>query len=316
MRHSLKLFILFLVLSTGLARAETATISTTTSGTVIYHYGLAIAKVAAQLTSLDLRLKPFKSTAQGAVFVNRGEVDFGLHNAIILREAYNGLQFYKGRPLKNLRAVARLAPLQVTLAVPGDSDIHTIEDMRGKRFPSGFDSTAFAERLYDALLGTGGLSYNDVKKVKVSDWAALGKAFIGGQLDVGGLVVGSATSAKYAKLVKGYRGISLSTGPGVEKRLKAIFPTSRLTTVYPAKGLAGIVKPTVMLEFDYWLFANKDTPDSEVTALLKSLHEGKDVLTSISKDFRKFDPNAMNPDIGVPFHPAAKAFYASIKTMK
>ena len=128
---------------------------------------------------------------------------------------------------------------------------------------------------------------------------------------MGGLVVGSATSTRYAQLVEGYRGISLSTGPGVEERLQAIFPAARLAVVEPAEGLAGILDPTVVLEFDYWLFAHKDTPDSKVTDILKSLFDGKNILTSISKDFRKFDPAAMHEDIGVPFHPAAEAFYAA-----
>ena len=202
----------------------------------------------------------------------------------------------------------------MTLSVPGNSDIQTIEDMRGKRFPAGFDATAFAERLYDAFLGTGGLSYDDVQQIQVSDWAGLGKAFVRGDLDVGGMVVGSATSTRYEQLVEGYRGISLSTGPGVEERLQALFPSSRLAVVEPAEGLAGILKPTVVLEYDYWLFAHKDTPDSKVTDVLKSLFNGKEIMTGISKDFRKFDPASMYEDIGVPFHPAAEAFYATHKT--
>lgn len=311
MRSILQLSLAVLTISAGFVSAETATISTTTTGTVAHHYSLAIAKAADEKAGLDLRPKPYKSTGQGAVFVNKGEVDFGLHNAIILREAYLGLEFYKDRPLSNLRAVARLAPLQVTLSVPGSSDIQRIEDMAGKRFPAGFDATAFAERLYEALLGTGGLSYDDVEKVQVSDWKGLGKAFIKGDVDVGGLVVGSATSARYAELVEGYRGISLNDGPGVEKALKDIFPASRLATVEPAEGLAGILEPTVVLEFDYWIFAHKDTPDKLVTDVLTGLSEGKETLVSVSKDFRHFDPAAMNDDIGVPLHPAAEAFYAS-----
>jgi TRAP transporter TAXI family solute receptor len=300
-----------LALSVGVARAETATIATLGEGYPIYYLAVAIAKAADTVTSLDVRPKSYRSVEQGAVFVDKGEVDFGLMNAITLPEAYRGVEFFKDRPLQDLRAVARLVPLQVTLCVPGNSDIQTIEDMRGKRFPAGFDATKFGERLYETMLGTGGLTYDDVQKVQISDWGALVKGFRRGEFDVGGAVVGSATSIRDAQLIEGFRCIPLSTGPGVEERVKATFPAARMVVVEPAEGLAGIVKPTVLLEFDYWLYAHKDASESKVTAVLQSLFDGKDALISVSKDFRNFDPALMNTDIGVPLHPAAEAFYAA-----
>jgi len=302
-----------LAFSVGVARAETATIATLGEGYPIYYLAVAIAKAADTVTSLDVRPKSYRSVEQGAVFVDKGEVDFGLMNAITLPEAYRGVEFFKDRPLQDLRAVARLVPLQVTLCVPGNSDIQTIEDMRGKRFPAGFDATKFGERLYEAMLGTGRLSYDDVQKVQVSDWGALVKGFRRGEFDVGGVVVGSATSIRDAQLIEGLRCIPLSTGPGVEERVKATFPAARMVVVEPAEGLAGIVKPTVVLEFDFWLYAHKDAPESKVTAVLQSLFDGKDTLISVSKDFRNFDPALMNTDIGVPLHPTAEAFYAAHK---
>lgn len=297
-------------LTGSIAYAETATVATTADGTSLYYISLALTTAADEVTGLDLRPKPFKSPGQGAVFVDKGEVDFGLHNAIILSEAYHGEEFYKGHPLENLRSVARLIPFQVTFGVPGDSEIQTVSDMRGKRFPAGFDSTAFGERLYNAMLGTSGLSYDDVELVQVSDWVALSKEFTRGNLDVGGLVIGSASSTRYAQIFDGYRGISLGTDEGSEERLQEIFPTSRLAVVEPAPGLSGVNEPLVVLEYDYWIFAHKDTSDEAVEQLLTSLLNGADILSEVTKEFRSFDPAAMNAEIDVPFHPAAKAFYA------
>jgi hypothetical protein len=300
----------FVALVTNVAFAQTATITAGSSGTVNYNYALALAKAANEISGLDLRPKPFMSPGQGAASVDRGEVDFGVHNAIILREAYLGLEFYEGRALTNLRAVARMIPFQTTLAVPGKSEIRTIEDMKGVRFPAGFDATAFGDRLYEAILGTAGLSFDDVNVIHVNDWAGLGKAFVGGEIDVGGLAVGAPTSTRYAELVEGYRGISIRNDPEVEAKLQEIFPSSRLAVVEPAEGLAGVLEPLTVLEYDYWVFAHKDVPDETVTAFLTAMSQGKDILLSASKDFRNFDPELMYQDIGVPFHPAAEAFYA------
>jgi len=303
-----------IVSATSAGAQDSASIAVTPPGTPINFFGLAIAKAADEVAGADLRLVPYKSTAQGTVVVNRGEVDFGLFNAIVLREAFEGREFYEGRAQTNLRTVARLMPIQITFSVPGGSDINSIADMKGKRFPAGFDATAFAERLYETMLMTEGLSYDDVEKVQVSGWAELGKAFIRGDLDVGGLVVGSATTTRYEQLVDGYRGISMRDDPETLAILQAEFPASRLTTVEPAEGLAGILEPTVVMEYDYWIYTHADASDEAVTKILTSLYEGQEVLAATSPDFRSFDPAMMNDDIGIPMHPAAEAFYAAQAT--
>ena len=94
MLNYLRNAVLILVLTTATAHAGTPTIATLREGNPIYYMALAMAKAAQEVTPLDLRPKPFRSTDQGAVFVNRGEMDFGLTNAITLREAYNGKEFF------------------------------------------------------------------------------------------------------------------------------------------------------------------------------------------------------------------------------
>jgi TRAP-type uncharacterized transport system substrate-binding protein len=84
-----------------------------------------------------------------------------------------------------------------------------------------------------------------------------------------------------------------------------------LVTLAPADGLTGVVEPVVVMEYDYWIYAHKDTADAAVTGILESLRNGGEVLTSVSADFRAFDPAEMYQDIGIPFHPAAAAFYTA-----
>lgn len=302
--------ILSLIILPGIGFAQSISVATSGNGTAIYFYGLAVAKAAKAVEGLDVRPIPYKSAGQGAVFVNKGEVDFGLFNAIVLKEAYDGREFYKDRPLENLRLVARLIPFQLTFGAGGASGITTVQDLKGKRFPTGFDATAFGDRLYAAMLATGGLTLDDVEPVRVSDWAGLGKAFVRGDIDVNGLVVGSATAERYAQQVDGYRAVSLGRAEGAEEELQKIFPSSRLVVLDPQEGLTGIVEPVVVMEYDYWIFAHKDTSDASVTGILKSLLNGRETLTSVSADFREFDATAMYQDIGIPFHPAAIEFFS------
>ena len=294
---------------TAPVQAQSYSVATTGSGTAIHFYGLALAKAAREVSGMDLRPKPYASAGQGAVFVDRGEDDFGLFNAIVLREAYEGRDFYEGRALENLRLVARLVPFQITFGASGASGLTDVTQLAGTRFPTGFDQTAFGDRLYEAMLATGGLTPGDVVPVPVSDWAGLGKAFVRGDIDVNGMIVGSATVERYAQQVEGYHAVSLGSGAEAEAALQAVFPDSRLVTVAPAEGLTGVEAPVVVMEYDYWLYAHAGTDDDAVTGLLTSLRDGGAVLTGVSADFRAFDPGRMQGDIGIPFHPAATAFF-------
>ena len=303
--------ILTVALLSAPARAQSYSVATTGNGTAIYFYGLAVAKAAREVAGMDLRPKPYASAGQGAVFVDRGEDDFGLFNAIVLREAYEGRGFYEGRALDNLRLVARLVPFQITFGASGASGLVDVTQLAGKRFPTGFDQTAFGDRLYAAMLATGGLTPADVVPVPVSDWADLGQAFVRGDIDVNGMIVGSATVERYAQQVEGYHALSLGGGPEAEARLQEVFPDSRLVTVAPAEGLTGVTEPVVVMEYDYWLYAHAGTADAAVTGLLTALRDGGAVLTGVSEDFRAFDPGRMKADIGVPFHHAAAEFFAA-----
>ncbi len=302
--------ILSLMFLPGTASSQGVTLATSGNGTAIYFLGLAVAKAAREVEGMDVRPIPYKSAGQGAVFVDKGQADFGLFNAIVLKEAYDGREFYEDRALKNLRLVARLIPFQLTFGTRGQSGIASVQDLKGKRFPTGFDATAFGDRLYAAMLATGGLTLEDVEPVRVSDWGALGKAFVRGDIDVNGLVVGSATAERYAQQVDGYRAVSLGNADGAEDRLQQTFPHSRLVVLEPEDGLAGIVEPVVVMEYDYWIYAHSDTEAAAVTGILESLLNGGEVLTGVSADFRAFDPSAMHADIGVPFHPAAIEFFS------
>ena len=69
------------------------------------------------------------------------------------------------------------------------------------------------------------------------------------------------------------------------------------------------VRPVTVLEYDYWLFTHKDTPDDVVQRVLDGMVKGATVMGEVSADLKQFDVTKMRQEIGVPFHPAAVAFY-------
>lgn len=299
---------LWLLLAGGLAaRAEPVTIASAAQGSSTYNIALAIARAAGEVGGLDLRPQPYKSTSQGSAFVDAGEVDFGLENAFALRQAMLGEGRFEGARMANLRLVARLQPLRFVLGVRKDSDIATLEDLRGKRLPSGFRAAVTGEILIGAMLATGGLTYDDVVRVPVNDFTAMADAFAAGDLDAYIFVIGTPRDEQISRMVGGLRPVPLPDDAGARARVSALLPVGNLARIQPDPSLVDITAETVVLEYDYYVYTHAGADDATVRAMVDSLHGGKALMVESVAGMAWFDPARMYAAIDLPWHPAAEA---------
>lgn len=299
-----------LVASAPALRAEPVTIASAAQGSSTYNIALAIARAAAEIGGLDLRPQPYKSTSQGSAFVDAGEVDFGLENALALRQAMLGEGRFEGARMANLRLVARLQPLRFVLAARRDSGIRTLDDMRGKRLPAGFRAAVTGETLISAMLATGGLGYDDVVAVPVNDFTAMADAFVAGQIDAYIFVIGTPRDEQVSRLVGGLQPLPLPDDPEAQARVAQILPVGSLSRIQPAPTLVDIDAETVVLEYDYFVYTHAGADEATVRAMVDSLHGGKALMEQSVAGMSWFDPARMHVDIGLPWHPAALAALA------
>lgn len=291
-------------------RAEPVTIATAAQGSSTYNIALAVARAASDIGGLDLRPQPYKSTSQGSAFVNDGEVDFGLENAVAIRQAMKGEGRFEGAQMSNLRLVARLQPLRMALAVRKDSGIETLDDLRGKRLPAGFRAAVTGETLISAMLATGGLTYADVENIPVNDFTSMSEAFSAGQIDAYIFVIGTPRDEQVSRTVGGLFPLPFPDDEAAQARMKEILPVGSLGRLQPAPNLVDIEKETVVLQYDYFIYTHAGEDDAVVRAMLESLYSGKDLMTESVASMAWFEPSNMNADLGLPFHPAAEAFFA------
>ena len=291
------------------ARAEPVTIASAAQGSSTYNIALAAARAASEIGGLDLRPQPYKSTSQGAAFVDSGEVDFGLENAFAVREAMLGLGRFESQKMGNLRLVARLQPLRMALAVGKDSGIRSFDDLRGKRLPAGFRAAVTGELLISAMLANGGLSYDDVEKVPVNDFTAMAEAFVAGQLDAYIFVIGTPRDEQVSRTVGGLLPLPFVDGAEAVARVQAILPVASLGRLQPDPSLVDIEKETVVLEYDYFVYTHAGEAEETVRKMVESLHGGKDLMVQSVASMAWFDPARMNANLGLPYHPAAEAFF-------
>jgi TRAP transporter TAXI family solute receptor len=288
--------------------AEPLTIACGSKTSSTYSMALAVAAAAAK-TGLDLRPQPFKSTSQGLGYVDSGEISFGLDNAVSVRQAALGQGKFADNRMSELRLLARLQPMRMVLAVRGDSGIESISDLRGKRLPSGFMTAVTGETLVTALLASGGLGYDDVERVQVSDFTAMAEAFVAGKIDAMIHVIGSPRDDQISREVGGLLPLGVVQTNDTLQALAQIFPEGSIVTVDPAPGLTTIIRPIIALQYDYFVYTSASASDEDVVAMIEALRAGKDDMATAVASLKWFDPDRMHVDIGMPYHPAAVAFY-------
>ena len=296
------------------AAAQTYTIGANPQGSIFYAAAATIAKVAVEKTGLQFRVAPYSGSSTYIPLVDKGELAFGMSNAAEYAFSYAGKELFEGHPSKNLRSVLVTFGLRNGFAVRMDSPMKTVADLKGKTIPVGYSSGRIFDYLQRASLAGAGLSVKDVKGVPMSNFVLGVKAFMAGRVDAGYVPFNSGIGKQaMAKIPGGWRYLSIGDSPDSTARASAVLPTSRTVKVKPGKNATGVFDdPTVLLQVDVAMFANKDVPDDVVYKLVKTVFENKPALAKSLVGFTHFNPKNMVRPNPVPYHPGAIKAYKEL----
>ncbi|GGL76351.1 TAXI family TRAP transporter solute-binding subunit [Wenxinia marina] len=293
------------------AAAQTLGIGTMGQGTSGYSMGAAIASVLAD-AGIDAVVQPATGTSAFLPLVDSGELDFGIANAIEIAEAHEGQVAFEGRPLENVRMVARLFPFRVGVFVRDDSDIMSVEDLAGHSATYGFTAQVTLNRVMDAYLATGGLTGDDIEQVLVPNVVRGADDFAAGSVEAAMFAMGSGKVTETDAAVGGLRFLPLSDDPEAEARMQEIVPQAYIGTVEPAENLTGVDEAMPAMFYDYVLVAGAHVPDEVVQEAVMALQQNQEALAASFGNFSEMDPDALYSDIGVPYHDGAMAAYQEL----
>ncbi len=316
LRFSPLMFIVALCSAPVMAQAQIVGVATNPQGSLYYSVGTAVAEVMQQKAQITARVQPMSGSAAYAPLVNNGQIEFGLMNALDVGYAFSGVENFAGRKNPDLRLVGVMFSLPIDIAVPNDSPIKTIKDLKGVRMPSQFTAQSTIRAVQDAVLATGGLSTADMKQYPVANYVkgmlALGEA----KVDAALFGVGTAASQEVNVALSsrgGLRYISLDNTPESLTALRKVFPSGYLTVVQPAPALVGIHGSTTIMAYSAYLVTNSHVSDDIVYKVTKALYENKEVLAASSATMKRFDPALMAEANEVPYHPGAEKFFKEVK---
>ncbi len=290
-------------------RARMIGVATSAPGAVFHSAGTAIASVM-NSAGIPATVQAFASPNVYLHAVNSGQIAFGVSNAGDVRLAAAGEQHFEGRRLENLRAVAVLFPLRMAVYVREDSPVRTLDDLRGRRTPTGFAGQKSVLPLFEAVLATADLQVSDLHEVRVPNVVGGATAFIEGNADSFFFALGAAKVREADASAGGIRALSIPDTPENLAAIRRHWAAGYLSAVDPGPANTGVLEPIFTITHDAILVAGAGVPDETVYALVKILHEDRDALISAFGSFSLMEPDRMVADTDeVRWHPGALAYY-------
>jgi uncharacterized protein len=243
----------------------------------------------------DFRLEPLTTTGT-------------LHNLDLLRsgEASIGLALTDAavKDAEGLAAIGRVYQTYWQLAVPVDSPIRSVADLRGRTVSLG---PARSGTRFTALriLAAGGVGADDltVRQIAVAD---VGRALVEGQVDAALFAGGVPLPAVEAPAGKHIRLIDLATEvKALRQRYGSVYRAARIP-----RGVYGTETETRTLGVASLLLARTDVSDSVAGQLVDVLvSRPADLVPAETLGTQYLDPRTLITTAGVPLHPGAAAAY-------
>lgn len=305
------------LLAGSVMAADIVGIASGQPGSLGYNTGQAVAKIANQQAGILARTQPLSGTAAYLPLINNGEIQFGFANSVETEFAYTGTGNFAGKANNNLRVVGVMFPLRTGLMVAADSGIKTISDLKAKaselRITSQYTSSTIIPYYIMGALANGGISYDDFKKVPVSNFVKGMTALGDGLVDVTLISLNSGAGKKVNAQLQnqgGLKYVSLDLADDALIRFKEVMPSASIISLKANKNIPGMAEDANLVEIPWIMLTNKDVADELVFKMTKVIAENNEKLASSFGAFKRANLQKMAPSTVLDYHPGALKYYA------
>lgn len=286
------------------------TIGANPAGTHVYAVAAGLAKVLQENGGMRATIRPFSGSSVYLPLMQRGEIKLGLNTSIDSYLAFSGLPPYE-TPMSNLRMLAMIFPLPIMYMVRADSDIRTIEDLRGRNVVIAFRANAALAQLHTGILATGGLTPEDVNPVVVAGLPEAMRMLTEGRADAVPTGLNTALALQVDASLPG--GIRYLTMGQDEARLAEIMPGSTPVTIEPGDEEVGIDEPIRVAGVNDLLNTSTAMSANQAYAVVRTIYESWDELR---RDYSQIAgtpiADVVPAQIVHPYHAGAVRYYREI----
>lgn len=294
-----------LAFSSSAAIAEELRIGTASLGGAFYPMGQSISNIVNKYAGNDISMVPVVTggSVQNPNLIASGEVEIAITNNNLAVLAVGGKGPYTATGEIELSAVAALHPSVLHMMVLADSDIQTLEDLKGKRVavgPAGGGTLGFV----NFLMPLHDMTLDDITPSFVSyadGFSQLTDGTVDAALALSGYPAGAVMQATAGAEL---RFISFSEG----KLEEALAKNGAYASVEIAADVYGTAEAGTVIGVNNMLVApnslDADTVERITTAIFDNLAE----LQAENANALQIDP-AMSTNLAIPLHPGAQAYF-------
>ena len=293
-----------LLVSTSFAHAEELRIGTASLGGAFYPMGQSISNLVNKYAGDDISMVPVVTggSVQNPRLVDSGEVEIAITNNNLAVLAVNGKGPYKSGAI-DMSAVAALHPSVLHMIVPEDSDIQTIEDLKGKRVavgPAGGGTLGFM----NFLLPLHDMSMDDIVPsfLSYSDgFSQLSDGNVDAAFALSGYPAGAVMQAAAGNKL---RFISFSDG----MLDKALEKNGAFKAVEIPADVYGTAEPGTVIGVNNMLIAPNSMSPDVVEKIVASVFDHLDEFQAENANAKQIDP-ANSLSLAIPLHEGAARYF-------
>jgi TRAP transporter TAXI family solute receptor len=294
-----------LALATTASTAEELRIGTASLGGAFYPMGQSISNVVNAHAGDGISMVPIVTggSVQNPNLIASGEVEIAITNNNLAVLATKGIGPYSSTGPIDIGAVAALHPSVLHMMVLADSDIMTIEDLRGKSVavgPAGGGTLGFVNFLFPLH----DMSIEDITPsfVSYSDgFSQLTDGTVDATLALSGFPSGAVMQATAGAEL---RYISFSEGM-LEAALEA---NSAFVEVEVPADIYNTAEAGRVIGVNNMLVAPNSLDAATVQAVTIAIFENLEELQAENANARQIDP-AMSLNLAIPLHAGAQAYF-------
>lgn len=297
-----------LVAATGFAaHAESFVMATGQQGGTWYPVGGAIkAIVEREFPDMDITVTPGAGVSN-VVGVDAGRFAIAFANSTSTVDSLTGKEPFR-QATTNVCNLGILYPQFFQIVALADSGIRSVADMKGKRLTTQQLGNT-GEFLTRELLASAGMTMDDMESVANTSYSDSASQMKDGHVDF--FTLGSSLPTGSVLDLASSRDIVLVD---VDEETFAYFKDANAAfqrREVKAGSYPGFDEVVHAISYDTHMVAPCDYNGEVVKAVLSAIADNAESFAAVTQSMAGLTVETMATDIGVPFHPAAKEFYAS-----
>lgn len=285
---------------------QTIRIGTCVSTGSNYRLGGAMAPVLEKALGIPVAAQETGGGAENCRLVENKEIEAGLVVGPSDYFAYNGIEPFK-EPHKNIRAVMVTDQNPCQIVVLADSDIRSVEDLKGRKVGVGSVGSS-QDTMARAILQAHGMTYDDIGPVFQKN---VGELLRDGEIDafvsviaIPGPYIAELASSKKIRLI-----------PLRDEIIQKITAEQKylVPTVVPKGTYQGVEEDVVGVGAVSTMIVHKDLDSDVVYKMVQSILQGKDQIAEAYPGARRFiSEDLALKGITIPLHAGARKFFEEI----